>query len=139
MHDMQVGSEPGALGEGERPGLAAALPPTSGRLVRQRGVKPLGRVEARREQFVGPGEGQHPAQHPQGVGDVSLGQAGARAWLGADGRQRLGRDPDVAPGVAVGTRDLAGPPAAPGRGQAHAAGLGRLGQADLSPILGCRP
>ena len=72
---MEVGGDAGALGQGERPGLAGRSPGASGGRVGARGFEALGGIEAGREQAVGPGEGEDLAQHPQGVGHVAAATA----------------------------------------------------------------
>jgi hypothetical protein len=133
VHDVQVGGDAGALGQAERPGLAGGAPPSGSGWVGGWCFEALGGVEAGGRQPVGPDEGQHPAQHPQGVGHVGLRQAfGAADPFVGDGGNGAGRDPDDTVGVAVGAGEGAGLPAAPGGGQAHPCRLGQLGQAHLS-------
>ena len=62
--------------QGQRPGLAGRGAAAGRGRVREGRVEAFGGVEAGREQPVGPGEGEDPAQHPQGVGDIGLGEPG---------------------------------------------------------------
>ena len=100
---VEVGGDPGALGQGERPGLGASALGCERRPGRGGSFEAFGGIEAGREEPVGPGEGEHLAQHPQGVGDVAAATepVGWR-FLVAMACERGDGDADLAVRVAVG-------------------------------------
>ena len=84
------------------PGLGAWRSGASSRGVRGWRFEAFGGIEARREEAVGSGEGEHLAQYPEVVGDVAARQAGWRRLLVGDRGEGANRDANLADRVAVG-------------------------------------
>ena len=130
---MEVRGDAGALDQGEGTRLVAGPTVAGSRVVGERCFEALGRVEPRREQLVGTGEGEYPAQDPKRVGHVALRQPRRPSPLRRVGvLEGPGRYADVALGVAVGARELAVAPPPPHGRQAETAETGGLRQAHLA-------
>ena len=139
VHGVHMGSDAGALGQGERAGLAGRRAAASRGRVREWCFEALGGVEA---------GGKRPLARAKARIRRRIHRASATTRLDSPKVWRRfepgicfsarARDPDVTLWVAVCAGELAVLPTAPHRRQAESAQPGRLGETDLPTVLtGC--